>query len=118
LTRVVFALLAVLAFALGTTEVHSASAEHLTGRGFGGPVAEGASHPFDALHIEASAVSVHPPCPACLLQLQTVAAGITAPAVLPLPEGEDASASRIRPSRLRPLTRLGSPRGPPALPGR
>jgi len=118
LSRVVFALLAVLAFALGTTEVHSASADHLAGRGFGGHVADGASHPFDAHHVERSETRVHPPCPACLLQLQTVAAGLTAPAALPLSSAEDALAGLTRTRRLRSLPRLGSPRGPPALPGR
>ncbi|HZF10153.1 MAG TPA: hypothetical protein VFE33_15295 [Thermoanaerobaculia bacterium] len=118
LTRVVFALLAVLAFALGSTEVHSASADHLAGRGLGGQIADGASHPFDAHHVESSETRVHPPCPACLLQLQTVAVGLTAPAVLPLPSGENAQAGPTRTCRLRPLSRLGSPRGPPALAGR
>ena len=116
LTRVVFALLAAL-FALGTTEVHSASADHLAGRGVGVgvQVAEGASHPLESRHVEGSETRVHPPCPACLLQLQTVAAGVTAPAVLPLPAGENAQADPARASRRSPLPRLGSPRGPPAL---
>jgi hypothetical protein len=115
LTRVVFALLAALVLAVGTTEVHSASASHLAGRGFGVAVAEGASHPFDARHVEASETRVDPPCPACLLQLQTVAAGLTVPAVLPVPSAEAAPAVPAQARRRSPLPRLGPPRGPPAL---
>jgi hypothetical protein len=118
LTRSLFALLAALVLAVGTTEVHSASASHLAGRGFGVQVAEGASHPFEARHIEASENRIDPPCPACLLQLQTVAAGLTLPAVLPVPAGEAAPAAPARARRRSPLLRLGSPRGPPALPVR
>ena len=121
LTRVVFALLAALVLAVGTTEVHSASAtDHLAGRGVGAgiQVAEGASHPFEAPHVEGSETRTHPPCPACLLQLQTVAAGLTAPAVLPVPSGEETPADRARVHRQSPLPRLGPPRAPPALPVR
>jgi hypothetical protein len=124
LTRVVFALLAALAF--GTAEMHDASAEHLAGmagiagRGAlqGVQVAEGASHPLESQHVEGSQTRVHLPCMACLLEMQTVAAGLAAPATLPVPSGADAPTAPAATIERHPLLRLSSPRGPPALPVR
>jgi hypothetical protein len=117
LTRALLALFIALALVAGSVEAHdaSAAAEHLAGRGTSVQVAEGASHPNESRHVERSETRVHPVCPACLLQLQTVAAGVIAPVVLPLPAGEDAPAGPVRASRPSQPSRLGSPRGPPAL---
>lgn len=123
LTRVVFALLAALAFTFGTMEVHDASAvDHIAGmagRGAGMQgvqVAEGASHPLESRHVEGSETRVHLPCMACLLEMQTVAAALAAPATLPVPVGADALIAPAATVERHPLPRLRSPRAPPVLP--
>jgi hypothetical protein len=74
----------------------------------------GASHPYEAEHLEPSDRAVEPGCGACLLSLQTVAIGI-----LPSP-GEVVLALRgeSRPSSTRPAARsavsLAPSRAPPA----
>jgi hypothetical protein len=117
LTRALLALFVALALVAGSVEAHdaSASADHLAGRGTCFQVAEGARHPNESRHIESSVTRIHPACPACLFQLQTVAVGVIAPAVLPIPAGENALAGPAQARRTSLLPRLGSPRGPPAL---
>jgi hypothetical protein len=123
LTRVVFALLAALAFAFGTTELHDASAaDHMAGmagRGAGMQgvqVAEGASHPLESQHVEGSETRLHLPCMACLLEMQTVATGLAAPATLPVPFGADALIAPTATVERHLFPHLSSPRAPPVLP--
>jgi hypothetical protein len=120
-TRAVFALLTILAFAFGMTEVHDASADHMAGRGAGMSgvqVAEGASHPLESQHVESSETRVHSPCMACLLEMQTVAAGLAAPATLPVPAGTETLAAPAATAARHSLPRQSSPRAPPTLPVR
>jgi hypothetical protein len=116
-TRLALSLLAALLLTAGSFEVHAASPDHMATRGLGGSVAEGASHPFESRHVESSETRVHPPCLACLLQLQSVGVGFAVPAALPSPPGEGMlpSGAAVVPSGSLP--RSGSPRAPPVLLG-
>ena len=119
--RAVLALLTILAFAFGTTQVHDASADHLAGRGIGCQgvqVAEGARHPLESQHVEGSETRVHSPCMACLLEMQTAAAASAAPAPLPVPAGTRLRVALSSTAERHPLPRLCSSRAPPALPVR
>jgi len=116
----VFALLAALAIAVGTVDLHSGSpAEHFAARGItlhGTQIAAGASHPFEAPHVEGSETRSYAPCPTCLLQLQTVSVATPVLVALPVPAGEDAAPGMALAAPRPCYSRFGSPRAPPAAP--
>jgi hypothetical protein len=105
-----------LALLLGAAALHSPAADHWNDRIAGAQVSAQACHPFEARHFEASDITFHPGCVACLLQLQTrcsapgLLAGLAEPACFEVSLRE----APIAPTFV--ALRRASPRAPPFSP--
>lgn len=77
-SALLFALIGSLLLLQGAIEPHDTLGERA---GLSGTtlVFDGARHPHESAHLETSPSEVVPPCPACLLQIQTVGADLRAP---------------------------------------
>jgi hypothetical protein len=78
-------------------------------------VAVNAVHPGSPAHFEASEVRVHPPCLACLLQLQNGTVLGKPPAAPPTAQTDDGFAALADQAPVQKPSRVGPARAPPAV---
>lgn len=112
--RAAAALVASLALAFGLFAPHDV-VEERTGSFTRVEIAESAVHPDAPAHFEDGEFKVHPPCPACVLQIQTGTTLIRLPAALPVlaEDGELAALVERIPSQI--VFHPSPARAPPVL---
>ena len=110
--RALLALVAGVGLALGMIAPHDPLAEG-PGMPAGVEIAEGAIHPNAPTHVESSHTEVHPPCQACLLQIQTQSIQPRPAAILPRPDDDLAVAILSETAASVPVPHLGPARAPP-----
>lgn len=112
--RAAVALLACLGLVLGMAAPHDLAVEQ-AGTAAKAEIAESAVHPGAPAHLEDAELKLHPPCLACLLQIQSGIVLSHPPAALP-PLARDAGvAFRLQQLASRDLSLRGPARAPPAL---
>jgi hypothetical protein len=110
--RALLALVAGTGLAFGTIAPHDPLTER-PGVPVGMEISENAVHPNAPEHIESSHAEVHPPCQACLLQIQTQSIQPRPVAVLLRPD-DDVAFSILSETVLSvSVPRLGPARAPP-----
>jgi hypothetical protein len=119
LTRGPWAALLTVLLLLGSVEPHPAGEAHeplaQPGSLSGGTYYPEAAHPDQPVHFEQGYAVKVPPCPACLLHLQTTGADLSAVARVAPPEPQvPLSLAAFLLSR-RPAGRPAGARGPPSL---
>lgn len=111
--RALLALAAGVGLAFGTVAPHDPMAEGPGAPAAGVEIEQNAVHPNAPAHIESSHVEVHPPCQACLLQIQTQSIQPRPAAALPRPD-DDVAVSLLSETVLSvSVPRLGPARAPP-----
>jgi hypothetical protein len=111
--RALVALLAGTGLAFGAIAPHDPLTER-PGVPVGVEIEENAVHPNAPTHIESSHAEVHPPCQACLLQIQTQSIQPRPAAVLSRPDDEVAVSLLSETVLSASVPRFGPPRAPPA----
>ena len=112
--RTAGALVAVLALAFGLFAPHDV-VEERTGSFSRVEIAESAVHPQAPAHFEDAEFKVHPPCPACLLQIQTGAALVRLPAAPSLLTQDGEVAALVERIPAQTLPHPSPARAPPVL---
>ncbi|MFL6195230.1 MAG: hypothetical protein ACJ75H_13730 [Thermoanaerobaculia bacterium] len=111
--RAFLVLLTGLALALSAAFPHDMAAEQ-AGNLVRAEIAVNAVHPGSPAHFEASDIQIHPPCLACLLQLQTgTVLGRPSASPPPLRTGDRFAALTEQAPAQKP-SRVGPARAPPA----
>ena len=108
------ALVAILALAFGFFAPHDV-VEERTGSFSRVEIAESAVHPQAPAHFEDGEFKVHPPCPACLLQIQTGTALVRLPAASPLLTEDSEVAALVERIPSQTLSHPSPARAPPIL---